>query len=87
VHTHTCRGIALSGFNTAPPGNIQLGGAVALVADFESASGLFRPIPDIVGSEDHFIGFEQLILDDEAITKARMVDGYDIELWSGHRSL
>jgi hypothetical protein len=32
------------------------------------------------------MGFEQLIcLDDEAIAKARMVDGYDIELRSSDR--
>ena len=36
--TDNCRGIALSGFNTAPPSIIRLGGAVCI-------SGLFRLAP------------------------------------------
>ena len=42
----------------------------------------------IVGDDGHFIGFEPLICRDdiEAITNARrLVDGHDIELWSGKR--
>jgi hypothetical protein len=41
-----------------------------------------------VGHDGHFIGFEPLICADdaEAIEKAkRLVDGHDIELWSGVR--
>ena len=41
-----------------------------------------------VGRDGHFNGFEPLICADdaEAIEKAkRLVDGYDIELWSGER--
>jgi len=41
-----------------------------------------------VDSDGHFIGFEPLICADdaEAITQARhMLDGKDIELWSGPR--
>jgi hypothetical protein len=42
----------------------------------------------LLGADEHFIGFEPLIcLDDaEAIAKAqRLVDGHDIEVWSGDR--
>ena len=42
----------------------------------------------VVGEDDHFVGFEPMICRDdaEAITKARrLVDGHDIELWSGDR--
>ena len=41
-----------------------------------------------VGHDGHFIGFEPLVCADdvEAIEKTkRLVDGHDIELWSGHR--
>jgi hypothetical protein len=41
-----------------------------------------------VGSGSHFIGFEALTCrdDDEAVARAkRLVDGYDVELWSGAR--
>ncbi|WP_146688113.1 hypothetical protein [Bradyrhizobium canariense] len=41
-----------------------------------------------VGIDGHFVGYEPLVcLDDrEAIAKAeRLVDGHDIELWSGDR--
>jgi hypothetical protein len=41
-----------------------------------------------VGSDRHFVGYEPLVCvdDDEAIDKAkRLVDGRDIELWSGGR--
>jgi hypothetical protein len=41
-----------------------------------------------VGLDGHFIGYEPLVCanDAEATTKARrLVDGYDIELWSGER--
>jgi hypothetical protein len=41
-----------------------------------------------VGEDGHFIGFEPLICADdaEAIEKAkRLVDGHDVELWSGPR--
>jgi hypothetical protein len=41
-----------------------------------------------VGRDGHFNGFEPLICADdaEAIAKAkRLVDGHDIELWSGAR--
>jgi hypothetical protein len=41
-----------------------------------------------VGSDGHFIGFVELICADdaEAIGEAkRLVDGHDIELWSGER--
>jgi hypothetical protein len=42
----------------------------------------------VVGFDGHFIGFEALVCADdaEAIEKAkRLVDRYDIELWSGAR--
>jgi hypothetical protein len=42
----------------------------------------------VVGTDEHFIGFEPLICRDdaEAITRAqRLVDGHDVELWSGER--
>jgi hypothetical protein len=41
-----------------------------------------------VGDDGHFIGFEPMICRDdaEAVAKAhRLVDGHDIELWSGPR--
>jgi hypothetical protein len=41
-----------------------------------------------VDLDGHFISFEPLVCHDdtEAITKAqRMVDGHDVELWSGER--
>jgi hypothetical protein len=41
-----------------------------------------------VGLDGHFISFEPLVCHDdtEAIAKAqRMVDGHDVELWSGDR--
>jgi hypothetical protein len=41
-----------------------------------------------VGHDGHFISFEGFgaLDDDEAITKAkRLVDGHDVELWSGER--
>jgi hypothetical protein len=41
-----------------------------------------------VGLDGHFIGCEPLICSDdgEAMAKAkRLVDGYDIEVWSGER--
>jgi hypothetical protein len=41
-----------------------------------------------VGVEGHFVGYQPLVCADdaEAITKARrLVDGHDIELWSGPR--
>jgi hypothetical protein len=41
-----------------------------------------------VGIDGHFVGYQPLICADdaEAITKARrLVDGHDIELWSGPR--
>jgi hypothetical protein len=42
-----------------------------------------------VGIDGHFIGYEPLVCrdDDEAVAKARkqLVDGHDIELWSGPR--
>jgi hypothetical protein len=44
----------------------------------------------IVGDDDHFIGFEEMVCrdDGEAIAKAkRLVDGHDIELWNGERLL
>jgi hypothetical protein len=42
----------------------------------------------LVGSDGHFIGFEPMICRDdaEAIAQAgRLVDGCDMELWSGER--
>jgi len=42
----------------------------------------------IVGRDGHFMGFEPLICadDSEATERAkRLVDGHDIELWSGTR--
>jgi hypothetical protein len=42
----------------------------------------------IVGDDEHFIGFEGMICDDdeEAIAKAtRLMDDHDIEVWSGDR--
>jgi hypothetical protein len=41
-----------------------------------------------VGHDGHFTGFEPLVCADdaEAIDKAkRLVDGHDVELWSGDR--
>jgi hypothetical protein len=41
-----------------------------------------------VGIDGHFVGFEALVCADdvEAINEAkRLVDGHDIELWSGVR--
>ena len=41
-----------------------------------------------VGRDGHFIGYEPLVCgdDSEAIEKVRrLVDGHDIELWSGER--
>jgi hypothetical protein len=41
-----------------------------------------------VGADEHFVGFEPLNCRDdaEAIEKAkRLVDGHDVELWSGTR--
>jgi hypothetical protein len=41
-----------------------------------------------VGNDEHFFGFQPMICHDdgEAISKAsRLVDAYDIELWSGER--
>jgi hypothetical protein len=41
-----------------------------------------------VGPDGHFNGFEPLVCssDTDAIEKARrLVDGYDVELWSGAR--
>jgi hypothetical protein len=41
-----------------------------------------------VGIDGHFVGYQPLVCTDdaEAITKAkRLVDGHDIELWSGSR--
>jgi hypothetical protein len=50
------------------------------------------PMPEyrayIVGDDDHFVSFESLTCRDdaEAVTKARrLVDGHDVELWSGDR--
>jgi hypothetical protein len=42
----------------------------------------------LVGPDGHFVGFEPLVCasDSEAIEKAkRLVDGHDVELWSGPR--
>jgi len=42
----------------------------------------------IVGHDGHFISFEGFacLSDDEAVAKAkRLVDGHDVELWSGER--
>jgi hypothetical protein len=42
----------------------------------------------LVGNDGHFCGSESLVCadDDEAIEKTkRLVDGHDIELWSGAR--
>jgi hypothetical protein len=41
-----------------------------------------------VGADGHFIGFEPLVCrdDGEALAKdKRLVDGHDVELWSGAR--
>jgi hypothetical protein len=43
-----------------------------------------------VGRDGHFIGFEPLVCADdyEAMEKAKgLVDGHDIELWNGLRSV
>jgi hypothetical protein len=43
---------------------------------------------DTVGVDGHFIRFEPVVCRDdaEAIEKAkRLVDGHDVELWSGER--
>jgi hypothetical protein len=42
----------------------------------------------VVGHDGHFISFEGFTYrtDDDAIAKAkRLVDGHDVELWSGER--
>ena len=42
----------------------------------------------VIGDDGHFVSFEGFACrgDDEAIAKARrLVDGHDIELWSGER--
>jgi hypothetical protein len=42
----------------------------------------------LVGIDGHFISYEPLLCasDDQAIAKAkRLVDGHDVELWSGPR--
>jgi hypothetical protein len=42
----------------------------------------------LVGIDGHFVSYEPLVCDsdDEAIAKAkRLVDGHDVELWSGPR--
>jgi hypothetical protein len=42
----------------------------------------------VVGHDGHFISFEGFTCrtDDDAIAKAkRLVDGHDVELWSGER--
>jgi hypothetical protein len=42
----------------------------------------------IVGDDDHFIGFEEMVCrdDGEAVASAkRLVDGHDIEVWNGER--
>lgn len=47
-----------------------------------TVSGVYR------GIDGHFVGFKALVCADdaEAINKAkRLVDGHDIELWSGAR--
>jgi hypothetical protein len=55
-------------------------------------SRIARAMPEyrayVVGDDDHFVGFEPMTCRDdaEAITRARrLVDGHDIELWSGDR--
>jgi hypothetical protein len=43
-----------------------------------------------IGADGHFIGFEPLVCADdaEASEKAkRLVDGHDVELWSGERKV
>jgi hypothetical protein len=43
-----------------------------------------------VGVDGHFVGYERLVCvdDPEAIAKAkRLVDGHDVELWSGERMI
>ena len=42
----------------------------------------------IVGDDDHFLGFEEMVCrdDGEAVAKAkRLLDDHDIEVWSGDR--
>jgi len=42
----------------------------------------------VVGLDGHFVGFEGLVCndDEQAIEKAnRLLDGHDVELWSGPR--
>ena len=42
----------------------------------------------VVGDDDHFVGFEPMVCRDDAEAMARagrLVDGHDIELWSGDR--
>ncbi len=42
----------------------------------------------VVGPDGHFVNFKPLVCarDDEALAEAKqLVDGYDIELWSGPR--
>ena len=54
----------------------------------DKVSGMPEYRADRVGLDGHFFGFESLVCaeDAEATEKAkRLVDGYDIELWSGER--
>jgi len=42
----------------------------------------------IVGDDDHFLGFEEIVCrdDGEAVARAkRLLDDHDIEVWSGDR--
>jgi hypothetical protein len=42
----------------------------------------------IVGDDDHYLGFEEMVCrdDGEAVARAkRLVDDHDIEVWSGDR--
>src|ERR1700722_1958447 len=42
----------------------------------------------IVGDDDHFLGFEEMVCQDdgEAVTKAKqLLDGRDVEVWNGDR--
>jgi hypothetical protein len=71
----------MSGVEIPPRQNVSTipGGAKAGMADYRAYT---------VGLDGHFVGYQPLVCadDSEATEKARrLVDGHDIELWSGDR--
>jgi hypothetical protein len=59
-----------------------------VVATFWAEAEMIEYRAYTVGTDDHFIGFQEMICrdDDEAVAKAtRLVNGHDIEVWNGPR--